>query len=101
MLALGCTAAPKTIAEFVLKGRSRFVLGALHAPARASSLTTGAFTRFKRFLTEQHCTPYRDFLHRKIDAARISVHDGTGQSNDEVEAEFGARRAETALIAEN
>ena len=33
------------------------------------------------------------FLQRKVDAARISVHDGHGRSNDAVEADFAARRA--------
>ncbi|MNQ51328.1 hypothetical protein D3C85_653050 [compost metagenome] len=43
--------------------------------------------------TPENTTPYRDFLQRKIDAARCSVRNGTGRRNDEVEAEFGARRA--------
>ncbi|AXB80718.1 hypothetical protein [Novosphingobium sp. P6W] len=33
------------------------------------------------------------FLHRKVDAARASVHDGEGRSNEAVEADFAARRA--------
>lgn len=33
------------------------------------------------------------FLQRKVDAARISMYDGHGRSNDAVEADFAARRA--------
>lgn len=36
---------------------------------------------------------HRAFLHRKVEAARISVHAGQGRSNDAVEADFAARRA--------
>lgn len=36
---------------------------------------------------------YDDFLQRKVDVARDSVRAGHGRSNDEVEAEFAARRA--------
>ena len=36
---------------------------------------------------------YDDFLRTKVDAARTSVHAGLGRSNEEVEAEFAARRA--------
>ncbi|POA17435.1 hypothetical protein C1886_22070 [Pseudomonas sp. FW300-N1A1] len=54
MLALGCTAAPKTIAEFGLEDRSRFV-GGTSRPSASKLARHGALTRFKRFLTEQHC----------------------------------------------
>lgn len=36
---------------------------------------------------------YNDFLQRKVDAARAAMHDGLGQPDAEVEAEFAARRA--------
>ena len=35
---------------------------------------------------------YEDFLRRKIEIARILKRAGYGRSNDEVEAEFVARR---------
>lgn len=35
---------------------------------------------------------YETFLQHKVDAARASMHAGRGQTNDEVEAEFAARR---------
>ena len=36
---------------------------------------------------------YEAYLARKVDAARASMHAGVGYSNEEVEAEFAARRA--------
>lgn len=39
---------------------------------------------------------YDEFLGRKVDTARISMHAGVGHSNDEVEATFAARRAAVA-----
>ncbi len=35
---------------------------------------------------------YDDFLRHKVDAARTSIQAGRGQSNEEVEAKFLARR---------
>ena len=39
---------------------------------------------------------YDEFLLRKVELARLSVRAGLGRSNDEVEAEFAARRARAA-----
>ena len=39
---------------------------------------------------------YDEYLRRKVEAARISVHAGRGRSNDEVEAAFAARRNQVA-----
>jgi predicted transcriptional regulator len=39
---------------------------------------------------------YDEFLRRKVDAARSSMRAGHGRSDDEVEAEFAARRARVA-----
>ncbi|MHB1678695.1 MAG: antitoxin of toxin-antitoxin stability system [Sulfuriferula sp.] len=36
---------------------------------------------------------YDEFLRRKVEVARLSMRAGQGRSNDEVEAEFAARRA--------
>ena len=36
---------------------------------------------------------YDEFLRRKVEAGRASMRAGMGRSNDEVEAEFTARRA--------
>jgi hypothetical protein len=35
---------------------------------------------------------YEDFLRRKVEAALASIHAGRGISNDQVKAEFAARR---------
>ena len=39
---------------------------------------------------------YDEFLRRKVEAGRASMRAGMGRSNDEVEAEFTARRASVA-----
>ena len=36
------------------------------------------------------------FLRAKVDAARVSVREGLGRSNENIEAEFAARRAQSA-----
>lgn len=36
---------------------------------------------------------YDAFLSRKVEGARASMHAGAGRSNEEVEADFAARRA--------
>lgn len=36
---------------------------------------------------------YADFLHQKVETARLSVRSGHGIDNDDVEAEFTERRA--------
>lgn len=45
---------------------------------------------------QQEARDYDDFLQRKVDLARSSMQAGLGRPNDEVEAEFAARRAATA-----
>lgn len=42
---------------------------------------------------------YDEFLRRKVDTARSSIRAGLGHSNEEVEAEFAARRAGVAVQA--
>ncbi|POA20670.1 hypothetical protein C1886_07785 [Pseudomonas sp. FW300-N1A1] len=60
MLALGCRAAPKTVVEFVLKDRSRFV-GCASRTSASKLARHRALTRFKPFLTEQYCEPVGAF----------------------------------------
>ena len=43
---------------------------------------------------QQEAREYDEFLHRKIELARSSMRAGQGISNDEVEADFAARRAQ-------
>lgn len=35
---------------------------------------------------------YNEYLHQKVEAARLSMHAKQGRSNDEIEAIFAARR---------
>ena len=41
----------------------------------------------------QQAKQHDEFVQRKVAAARASVEAGRGRSNDDVEAEFAARRA--------
>lgn len=47
------------------------------------------------FIDKRKMQQYDEFLRRKVDVARSSMRADLGQSNDEVEAEFAARRAST------
>ncbi|MPQ68632.1 MULTISPECIES: CopG family ribbon-helix-helix protein [Pseudomonas] len=52
------------------------------------------------FIQRQHeSQEYEAFLHRKVEAGRASMEAGRGRSNEEVEAEFAARRASAAKLA--
>ncbi|MDR2212439.1 MAG: antitoxin of toxin-antitoxin stability system [Pseudomonadales bacterium] len=46
---------------------------------------------------EQHhqASQYGDYLQRKVELARASMHAGRGRSNDEVNATFAAKRKRT------
>ena len=49
----------------------------------------------REFVQRQRETrEYDEFLGRKVEAARASMRTGLGPSNDEVEAEFAARRTQ-------
>ncbi len=43
---------------------------------------------------QKEAREYEEFLRRKVDAGRASMHSGQGVANDDVEAAFAARRAE-------
>ena len=43
---------------------------------------------------QRQAKQYEEFMQRKVAAARASLEAGRGCSNDDVEAEFAARRAE-------
>lgn len=48
----------------------------------------------REFIKRQHeAREYDEFLSRKVEVARQSMRSGMGRSNDDVEAEFAARRA--------
>ena len=42
---------------------------------------------------QKEAREYDEFLHRKVEAGRAAMRAGLGRSNEEVEAEFAARRA--------
>lgn len=44
--------------------------------------------------TQRDSREYEAFLQRKVDSARVSMRAGEGLTNDEVEAQFAARRAQ-------
>lgn len=62
---------------------------AVHLPA--SQVMRDLMRDFIR--QQQQAKDHDEFLQRKVTAARISVQAGRGRSNDDVEAEFAARRA--------
>lgn len=45
---------------------------------------------------QREAREYDAFLQRKVDAARVSIREGKGISNDEIKAEFAALRAEAS-----
>ena len=45
---------------------------------------------------QRQARDYDAFLEQKVEAARVSMAKGQGQTNDEVEAAFAARRAAVA-----
>lgn len=47
-------------------------------------------------LDSAYSKQYRDFLQRKVDAARLSQRQGEYFSNEEIETEFAAKRAQAA-----
>jgi len=54
----------------------------------------------REFVQRQRQTREHDeFLLRKVQIARMSMHAGAGISNDEVEAQFAVRRAKSATSA--
>ena len=48
---------------------------------------------------QREARDYDEFLRRKVDAGRTSMRAGVGRSNDEVEAEFAALRAQVTSQA--
>jgi hypothetical protein len=74
---------PELRAEFMAEAE------AVHRPA--SQVLRELMREFVR--RQREAREYDDFLNRKVEIARSSVRTGSGRSNDEVEAEFAARRA--------
>ncbi|KAA0984000.1 antitoxin of toxin-antitoxin stability system [Pseudomonas sp. ANT_J12] len=69
------------------------------AEAEASHRPASQIVRdmMRQFVQKQReSREYEAFLQRKVDIARASISAGEGLTNDEVEAEFAARRARAA-----
>ncbi|KAF2392088.1 CopG family ribbon-helix-helix protein [Pseudomonas frederiksbergensis] len=69
------------------------------AEAEASHRPASQIVRdmMRQFVQKQReSREYEAFLQRKVDIARASIEAGEGRTNDEVEAEFAARRARAA-----
>ncbi len=74
--------------------RAEFVAEAEAAHRPASQVVRELMREF--VLRQREARRYDEFLRRKVEAGRTSMHVGIGRSNDEVEAEFAARRASVA-----
>ena len=77
---------PELRAEFMAEAE------AVHRPA--SQILRELMREFVQ--RQREAREYDEFLHRKVKAGRASMRAGLGRSNDEVEAEFAARRANVA-----
>lgn len=74
--------------------RAEFIAEATAAHRPASQVLRELMREFVQ--RQREAREYDEFLRGKVDAARSSMRAGLGRSNDEVEAEFAARRARTA-----
>ncbi|PNG45231.1 antitoxin of toxin-antitoxin stability system [Pseudomonas asplenii] len=70
--------------------REQFMAEAEASHRPASQIMREMMRQFVR--TQQEAREYEAFLQRKVDLARESMAAGEGVSNEEVEAQFAARR---------
>lgn len=71
--------------------RAEFMAEAEAAHRPASQVLRELMREFVQH--QREAREYDKFLHRKVEVARSSMRAGHGQSNDEVEVDFAARRA--------
>ena len=74
--------------------RDEFVAEAEAAHRPASQVVRDLMREFVR--RQREARDYDAFVRGKVEAARSSMHAGRGVSNEDIEAEFAARRAEAA-----
>jgi hypothetical protein len=74
--------------------RAEFVAEAEAAHRPASQVVRELMREF--VLRQREARGYDEFLRSKVEAGRSSMRAGVGRSNDEVEAEFAARRVSVA-----
>jgi predicted transcriptional regulator len=72
--------------------RTAFMAEAEAAHRPASQILRELMREFVQ--RQREARDYDVFMQRKVDAARMSMQAGLGRSNDAVEAEFAARRAD-------
>jgi predicted transcriptional regulator len=77
--------------------RAEFMAAAAAAHRPASQVLRELMREFVQ--RQRDARDYDEFLRRKVEAGRTSMRAGRGQPNDEVEAEFAARRARAARKA--
>lgn len=75
--------------------REQFMAEAEAAHRPASQIVREMMRQFVQ--TQQESREYQAFLQRKVDIARVSMNRDDGLTNDEVEAEFAARRGRAAI----
>lgn len=71
--------------------RDQFMAEAEAAHRPASQVVRELMREFVQ--RQRQAREYDEFLQRKVEVARSSVRSGQGQSNDEIEAKFAARRS--------
>ncbi|MBO9355919.1 antitoxin of toxin-antitoxin stability system [Bordetella petrii] len=74
--------------------RAAFVAEAEAAHRPASQVMRELMREFIQ--RQREAREYEAFLRHKVEAGRVSMRQGRGVANDEVEAEFAARRAKAA-----
>ena len=74
--------------------RTEFMAEAEAAHRPASQILRELMREFVQ--RQRGAREYDEFLRREVNAGRASMEAGRGRSNDEVEAEFAARRAQAA-----
>lgn len=75
--------------------REQFMAEAEAAHRPASQIVREMMRQFVQ--TQREAREYEAFLQRKVDIARASMRAGDGLTNDEIEAEFAARRRRAEL----
>lgn len=74
--------------------RAEFIAEAEAAHRPASQVLRELMREFIQH--QREAREYDAFLHRKVEIARMSMHAGSGRSNDEVEETFSAKRTKAA-----
>lgn len=72
--------------------RAEFMAEAEAAHRPASQVLRELMREFVQ--RQREAREYDEFLRSKIEAGRVSMRGGRGRSNDELEAEFAAKRAQ-------